>query len=134
MLFFFSFLCTLVRNESPIKITRSRLHLKLHNTKLLCRGLLPSFLNIKSQIPLKQVQLSSASIRDTIRKIYFLSSTPMKFYANLYPVTISYTNLPKIMLSLKFMFFFFYAAWEACLNMVYILRYYCDKKLFCYPT
>ena len=26
----------------------------------------------------------------------------MKFYANLYPVTIFYTNLPKTMLSLKF--------------------------------
>ena len=31
----------------------------------------------------------------------------MKFCANLYPVTIFYTNLPKIMLSLKSIFFFF---------------------------
>ena len=31
----------------------------------------------------------------------------MKFYANLYPVTTFYTNLPTIMLSLKFYAFLF---------------------------
>ena len=42
----------------------------------------------------------------------------MKFYANLYPVTIFYTNLPKIMLSLKFYAFLFYAVWEACTTSI----------------